>query len=419
MIRDDPHVLKNFPSIKEVVQPAVAYAMMVMKMIGEEYIGKPDMPPDALGLANAIVCGVWECDTFLGRKYEIEHCLAMDMQNTLAAGKPYLVCKYHKTAPTYGDVVKFLTPGLWKTLETYNQLPKPECIYFLVPVTPTAETISFPRNLKTFYSKFMKSKVWPTCNQWRKLFHNQLMKLTKDETALKDLMSQLDAHGRDVQDKHYLLRDPEDDLALARTLVEKIIGTTVPWPETSLEAELGQFLESIDIEIDTKATPEEMDEDEEPLEYWSFGAIFGIREIGGLNILPVADTKAADAMMPLLDDTSDTLGHDVPKVVVRGDEPSLEVSESIQTELYKQYPQEKLRPGTRNNVDASVHSYIMEHLRAWQRKHNKTEFERPSQTYWFWNLRIKLIQEGRLSKSHCEDFCRNSIRNKLARLQNA
>ena len=190
--KDDLYVLKNFPSIQEMVQPAVANAMLVMKKIGEEYIGKANMPPNTLALANIIVCGVWECDTFLGRKYEIEHCLATDMQKTLEDGLEYLPCKYHKTAPTYGDVVKFLTPGLLNTLETYDKLPKPPCQYFLVPLTQSAETISFPTNLKAFYNKFMKkAKVWPTCNQWRKKFHNELMKLTKDETALKDLMRQI------------------------------------------------------------------------------------------------------------------------------------------------------------------------------------------------------------------------------------
>ena len=70
----------------------------------------------------------------MGRKHEIEHCLAVDMKATLADSLEYLPCKHHKTAPTYGDVVKFLTPGLWKTLETYDKLPKPFCKYFLVPV---------------------------------------------------------------------------------------------------------------------------------------------------------------------------------------------------------------------------------------------------------------------------------------------
>lgn len=238
-----------------------------------------------------------------------------------------------------------------------------------------------------------------------------------------------------MQDKHYLLRDPEDDLALAKTLVEKIIGTTVPWPEASLEENLDEFLDSIDLEVDNKASMEEMEEDEEPLEHWSFGAIFGIKEIGELNIMPVADMAAP---LPIMNDMAEAIhppsmseappkdGEDrkakkakTDSVVERGADFSLDVSWDIQKELYEQYPHVKARVGARSKVDETVHSYIMEHLKAWQRKYSKTEFERPCQTHWYWNLRVKLIQEGRLSTSHCKDVCRNSIKNQLDKKRQA
>ena len=238
-----------------------------------------------------------------------------------------------------------------------------------------------------------------------------------------------------MQDKHYLLRDPEDDLALAKTPVEKIIGTTVPWPESSLEQNLDEFLDSVDLDVDSKASAEEIEEDEEPLEHWSFGAIFGIKEIGELNIMPVADMAAP---LQIMDDSSGAIHPPIicdaqPKcdeerkikkaktdsAVERGVDFSLDVSLDIQTELYKQYPHVKARIGARSKVDESVHSYIIEHLKTWQRKYNKTEFERPCQTHWYWNLRVKLIQEGRLSTSHCKDVCRNSIKGYIDKKQPA
>ena len=76
----------------------------------------------------------------------------------------------------------------------------------MVPATERAETISQPSCLKLFNQKFLGScKVSPTRNQIRKLFHRELMKLTKNEKAMKDVMTILDAHGRQVQEKHYIL----------------------------------------------------------------------------------------------------------------------------------------------------------------------------------------------------------------------
>ena len=105
------------------------------------------------------------------------------------------------------------------------------------------------------------------------------------------------------------------------------------------------------------------------------------------------------------------------RVVGREDDCCFDVSLDIQKELYEQYRHVKAGLGARSKVNESVHSYIIEHLRAWQRKYNKGEFERPCQTHWYWNLRVKLIQEGRLSTSHCKDVCRNSIKNQLDKKQ--
>ena len=111
----------------------------------------------------------------MGRKWEIEHCLANDMDKVLEEGLVYLVCKQHKTCKTYGDVIKYLTPGLIEALKIYQQLPKPASKYFLVPTIPSAQTVCFPTNLRTYNNRFLKAKVSPTCNQVRKLFHNLLM----------------------------------------------------------------------------------------------------------------------------------------------------------------------------------------------------------------------------------------------------
>ena len=40
----------------------------------------------------------------------------------------------------------------------------------------------------------------------------------------------LDAHSIPTMDKHYLLREPEDDVALAKLLVREVLGTTATFP---------------------------------------------------------------------------------------------------------------------------------------------------------------------------------------------
>eukprot|EP00974_Lingulodinium_polyedra_P075266 7293624-Lingulodinium_polyedra.AAC.1 len=53
-------------------------------------------------------------------------------------------------------------------------------------------------------------------------------------------MTVIDAHGDRVQDKHYILKDPENDVLLAKKLVTTMLGQTVPWPsEQDMQDHLG------------------------------------------------------------------------------------------------------------------------------------------------------------------------------------
>ena len=38
----------------------------------------------------------------------------------------YFICRRHKTNKVYGDIIKYLTPGLLKCLEAYSKLPRPD-----------------------------------------------------------------------------------------------------------------------------------------------------------------------------------------------------------------------------------------------------------------------------------------------------
>ena len=125
--REDLHVLKNFPSIKEIIQPAVWKAYCILRQLGEKYATGEHtaMTPKDRALANAMIVGAWQCDTFMGRKWEIEHALRVDVAAALDGQIGYILGKQHKTHKTYGDIIKLITaPGLEQALLVYDALPR-------------------------------------------------------------------------------------------------------------------------------------------------------------------------------------------------------------------------------------------------------------------------------------------------------
>ena len=330
----DLFVLKNFPSIKEVVQPAVRRGYCILRAMAEKYANCLELPPQARTLANAIVTGAWEYDTFMGRKWEIEHVLFTTIDDAINNGAEYILCSQHKTSRTYGDIIKYLTPGLIQALIAYRSLPRAHAgNYFFVPVG-SSETIHIPKSLQTFNRNFLKgSKVMPTTNQIRKKFHRELMNMTKDEDALKAFMVILDGHGRKVQDKHYLIKEPEDDLACAKVLVSRILGDTVAWPsKTESEAEvLGHDFESFD---DDQCADEDIDADgdldldDEPLDEWKNGELFGISPFGALDVIPLADVDHVDSSSE--HDTDKFSKHDIDEAKRRSLHTSPGTSQKIE-----------------------------------------------------------------------------------------
>lgn len=96
-------------------------------------------------------------------------------------------------------------------------------------------------------------------------------------------MRRIDGHSTKTIDKHYALREPEDDVALAKVLVDAVLHGDVQWPS---DHECKLNCESIE-NIDTFAYENQsidncgvlvLDDasDDEPLEYWKYGDAFGI-----------------------------------------------------------------------------------------------------------------------------------------------
>jgi hypothetical protein len=307
--KEDLYVLQNFPSIDDMVQPAVRRGYCMLVRIGEKYSGRGDVPGKVLGLLNCILVGSWHYDTYLGRKWEIENCLRTTITEALDELLEYILCRKHKTYKTYGDLIKLLTPGLIQALIIYRKCLKQRQgrKYFFVPVHGSAKTISIPYYFSSYNKMFLSgAKVKPKTNQVRKLFHNTLMKLTKDENKLKDLMTVLDAHGRPTQDKHYLIKTPEDDLKLAKALVKNVIGNTVSWPSreeaeaVTEESAMVAALEGMSEEFDGQKDSEDCDPDDQPDEHWDFGSLFGIYPPGHLDTVPLMDGPASSSSQAIV-----------------------------------------------------------------------------------------------------------------------
>ena len=122
--------------------------------------------------------------------------------------------------------------------------------------------------MSTFNTRHLADcKVALKTNQIRKMWHRNLMSLTADTERLKDLMVVLDAHSKKVMDKHYLLKDPEDDVVLAEALVKAVLGETVAFPTLSqaqeyaaTHPEFSAMMERLDTECKVDAAAEECDE---------------------------------------------------------------------------------------------------------------------------------------------------------------
>ena len=299
--KEDMKVLRAFPSFPEILQPAVREAYCLLRQISTEYKDQSVLPPKVRVLANCIIVGCWHYDTYLGRKWELEHCHYKAMEEALADDQEYIICRRHKTYKTYGDLIKYLTPGLREALRAYMSLPRPEGYdYLLVPVRITTEVVSARWSLDVFNKTFVRKRgalVSPRTNHIRKLFHNKLMELTKDQESCKELLRILDAHGRNVMDKHYLITTPEDDLACAKVLVEKVIGETVAWPTEDEAARETRTVEEAVTEANTGTdlaladAVEDSDPDDEPDEVWDFGSLFGIYPPGHLHTVAIADVE--------------------------------------------------------------------------------------------------------------------------------
>ena len=332
----------------------------------------------------------------------------------------------------------------------------------------------------------------------------ELLSITKDEEKLKNIMVIRDAHSKDVQKKHYILKDPEDEIKLAKELVKSVLGDSVRWPFDFMEESEGVpnsdcFKEGDDFASmfmnDVKETdvPEDpkRDQDDDELEAFENSEIWGdfIAKKVLIESLPLTDWDLDNQV--LCTDIVAIVPHESPKPKKepRGERPTLKAkkepkreskspprtkrkfaesvkkrnaaryrqepddhlhdeskidrkrtfkadSKKIKKEkqpkkeklwintvdefysldkterkkVYETYAPDKALPKRRIPVDPVAHEYMKLELIKWQTKEGKSQWDRPYQNEWYWDLRISLILQGMLSKDQSADVCRSYLR---------
>lgn len=308
---EDLKKIKNLPQITT-MQEAVHAGYIVLQHIATKWAGQPTMPSSVRALANACLCGGINLDTFMGRSMEWELLKYVHAKGQVDDKLDYIVCTQHKTSKTYGDLAKWLSPGLVEAIKCYMSLPRHDCDgNLLLPAQGGCNRISFASCLHTFCKKFLPAeKSYPTVNLVRKWLHTSLMKLTDTKDKLKEVMLLIDAHSKSVQDRHYWLREPEDDVKLAKLLVHTIFGATVPWPDQTqvaaffeqtcastmlLQETINGSGESLDEEAYNETKGED-DDDFDCLDWWeAAGDFFGIPKS---DAVPLTNTIQPSASHP-------------------------------------------------------------------------------------------------------------------------
>ena len=300
--QEDLKRIRALPSIAD-FRKAVEAGYLDLLAIHKKFVGtgaaEPTfLPRNVQGLANSCLVGAMWLDGFGGRKMEWEIMKGEDVDKMFSEGKDFLICPHHKTSSTYGSLAKWLSPGVRAAFELYRQLPRrPGVDTFLVPASEATTKVDVPKAFATFCSqRFPSSTSKPTVNLMRKFFHKTLMEITKDEKALKEFMKLVDPHSVPTMDRHYILREPEDDVALAKLLVKQVLGATATFPT---HCPKGHSYKSLAAAFDSaEKDPEAQEEagaDDEPLEWWPMARCFGISE----PLPAITDDLASGSLGPV------------------------------------------------------------------------------------------------------------------------
>lgn len=424
----DLEKLKSFPPV-EIQLTGTKNSFLIMQCISKSWPADGDCLPNSIhALANQCAIGPQYNISFGGRKYEYEIATRTQVMDALNSGKGFLKCAIHKTWKAYGDIAKLLPNGQCKNWLTYDGLPiargnKPDT--FIVPVKEGAATASIPTALK-YWAKLHIGTGFthPTVNLYRKHAHRTLRKLTKDTEAYQQLMTAIDKNSKTVQDKHYILKEPEEDVALAKALCEVMYqGKTVAWPnDRDLELALaednkiGKLLRYIleknvdgvrgllgDAEDDNDADAEDDGGDTEDMGWIDGGHFFGLKE----GTLPLPDLPTETAI-PIQDLSTSSPASKKRKLNLLSDLMNLGKDEL--STLFNSYnPTHEGRQ--RQGVSPEATEFFQNNLEEWLQ--NRTAEQLEEGVYpdgkWAKCLRVEGIDRGLLTVDHSWDVYKSKV----------
>jgi hypothetical protein len=228
----DAEVINDFPPVA-VMKEAVGKAMATLHQISIAHCTAARLPREAQAAATAAITGILYYNGFGGRKAEWEVMLKCHMQEQLDKGLDFAVCTWHKTSHIYGSLAKWLAPGTVSAIKVYLRLPRDnKVITFLAPANDGVDRADVPHYLHRFAELFLPKRYpSPTVNLFRKWYHTELVRMTRSEERLLQLMQKVDAHSAKVAAKHYVLCTPADDAKLSQAMVHSLLGEPVRWPE--------------------------------------------------------------------------------------------------------------------------------------------------------------------------------------------
>lgn len=437
--RDDLAKLKKFPPAEH-RQEAVHKSFLIMMCIGKAWGEKEAMPRSMWGLLNVCAAGAIYNSTHGGRKMEWETLVLEKVEGVLAHEVPFFTCEKHKTWASYGDLAKWVPPCLLKMFTCYLSCPRPaDVTTFFVPAQAGAPTMSFPSALRTWSKRFLDAKyTWPTVNDYRKFSHRVLMKLTENHQRLKDVLKVIDAHSKHTQDRHYILREPEEDAKLGELLSKQVHGDPGPqWPTDDALTEamgkgddLGRLLQDIaggrDVSdpIADSAPPsddEGDDCDNEDMEWWDVGgAFFKVPQQdlvpicapeAELQVITPGEQETPALAQPLVEPPQQaaSASSGEPREQPAPKRPRHTLSKE-EKEYYQQWLETKGALEARQRSSEATKKWMRDELRAWQNENGKGELAKPDDgPRWYYDTRIKGIQKGHFLKSTDKNIVKSYV----------
>ena len=101
----------GFPPLSE-LQQGVHNAMLLLMKLKNDTVGRAELTQAEQGAATVAMVGILATNGYMGRKKEWETMDKNHVTQQLGSGKDFVVCPNHKTSSVYGDLAKWLAPGI-------------------------------------------------------------------------------------------------------------------------------------------------------------------------------------------------------------------------------------------------------------------------------------------------------------------